>query len=184
MFSGNLWLFFQERKSAPIKIKSALPPQKTQNTPPLKGGLLWTWVSPAERTHFCQAPITLAQPFPAPELRTEILRTRGFFWIFQERKIGPKRKFLGRICRGHPGVIRADILAQNFGQGTQNSGKTSIWARTSMTRRRGRPRPQVTSKNFGQKNFGLNFVPYFGIVSQYSSPGNSFPELQNKFWIF
>ena len=59
----------------------------------------------------------------------------------QERKISPKRKFLGRTSRGHPGVIRADIPAQNFGQDGQNPGKTSISARTSMTRRRGRPRP-------------------------------------------
>ena len=59
----------------------------------------------------------------------------------QERKISPKRKFWGRMSRGHPGVIRADIPAQNFGQGARNPGKTSIWARTSMTRRRGRPRP-------------------------------------------
>ena len=29
-----------------------------------------------------------------------------------------------------------------------------------MTRRRGHPRPLGISKNFGQKNFGLNFVPY------------------------
>ena len=41
----------------------------------------------------------------------------------QERKISPKRKFLGRTSRGHPGVIRADIPARNFGQGTQNTGK-------------------------------------------------------------
>ena len=34
----------------------------------------------AERTHFFQASIKLVQPFPAPELRTRILRTRGFFW--------------------------------------------------------------------------------------------------------
>ena len=61
--------------------------------------------------------------------------------IFQERKISPKRKFSGRISRGHPGVIRADIPAQNFGQGAQNPGITSIWARISMTRSRGRPRP-------------------------------------------
>ena len=59
----------------------------------------------------------------------------------QEQKISPKRKFLGRTPRGHPGVIRADIPAQNFGQGSQNPGKTSIWARISMTRMRGRPRP-------------------------------------------
>ena len=57
------------------------------------------------------------------------------------QNFSPKRKFWGRISRGHPGVIRADIPAQNFGQGPQNLGKTSIWARTSMTRRHGRPRP-------------------------------------------
>ena len=59
----------------------------------------------------------------------------------QERKISPKRKFLGRTSCGHPGVIRANIPTQNFGQGVQNPGKASILARTSMTRGRGRPRP-------------------------------------------
>ena len=34
----------------------------------------------AERAHFFQVSIKLAQPFPAPELRTRILWTRGFFW--------------------------------------------------------------------------------------------------------
>ena len=38
---------------APIKIKSALTPP---NPPPLKGGILWTWVFPAERTHFSRCP--------------------------------------------------------------------------------------------------------------------------------
>ena len=47
-------------------------------------------------------------------------------------KNSPKRKFLGRTCRGHPGVIRADIPGQNFGQGPRNPGKTSILVRTSM----------------------------------------------------
>ena len=74
-----------------------------------------------------------------------------------KRKTSPKRKFSGRISRGHPGVIRVDIPAQNFGQGPGNPGKTSIWARTAMTRRCGHPRPQGIFKNFGQKNFGLNF---------------------------
>ena len=41
----------------------------------------------------------------------------------QERNFSPKRKFLGRTSRGHPGVIRADIPTQNFGQGAQNPGK-------------------------------------------------------------
>ena len=67
----------------------------------------------------------------------------------------------GRFAGGHPadirGVIRADVPAQNFGEAGQNRGKTSILARTSMTRRRGRPRPRGISKNFGQKNLGLNF---------------------------
>ena len=67
----------------------------------------------------------------------EVLSTPNF----QERKISPKRKFLGRTSRRHPGVIRADIPAQNFGQGGQNLGQTSISVRTSMTRRCGRPRP-------------------------------------------
>ena len=43
--------------------------------------------------------------------------------INQELKIIPKRKFWGRTSCGHPGDIRADIPAQNFGQGGQNPGK-------------------------------------------------------------
>ena len=76
-------LFFRKIR-APIKIKSALPPPpKPKIPPPPKRGILWTWVSPAERTQFFQASIKLAHPFPAPELRTRILRTlKGFFWIF------------------------------------------------------------------------------------------------------
>ena len=83
---------------APIKIKSALPPPppakpKILPPPPLKKkrGILWTWVFLAERTHFVQASIKLAQPFPAPELRTRILRTRGFSEKEQARSKGDKR---------------------------------------------------------------------------------------------
>ena len=64
---------------APIKIKSALPPPPPQNPPPKKGNFT-DMVFPAERTHFFQGSIKLAHPFPTPELRTRILRTRGFFW--------------------------------------------------------------------------------------------------------
>ena len=50
---------------------------------------------------------------------------------------------MGRISRGHPGVIRAEIPAQNFGQGPQNPGKNKHFgadihdpkARTSTTLR-------------------------------------------------
>ena len=62
---------------APIKIKSALPPPPKK--PPQKRGILWTRVFPAERAHIFQVSIKLAHPFPAPELRTRILRTREDF---------------------------------------------------------------------------------------------------------
>ena len=70
---------------APIKIKSALspPPPQTQNTPPLKRGILWTLVFPAERAHFFQAPIKLAQPFPAPELQTKHFTDTRIFLIYR-----------------------------------------------------------------------------------------------------
>ena len=50
---------------------------------------------------------------------------------------------MGRTSRGHPRVIRADIPAQNFGQGGENLGKNKHRgadihdpkARTSMTLR-------------------------------------------------
>ena len=46
---------------------------------------------------------------------------------------------------------------QKLRSGPRNPGKTNILVPTSMTRRRGRPWPQGGLKNFGQKNFGLNF---------------------------
>ena len=102
-----------------------------------------------------------ANPLQPPEPRRLESDQRSDFGGFspecQERKISPKRKFSGQISRGHPGVIHADIPAQNFGQGPRNPGKTSIWARTSTTRRRGRPRPQGIFKNFGQKNIWAEF---------------------------
>ena len=60
------------------KNKIGTPPPPPQNPPPKKGNFA-DMVFPAERTHFFQVSIKLAHPFPAPELRTRILRTRGFF---------------------------------------------------------------------------------------------------------
>ena len=67
---------------APIKIKSALPPPppNPKIPPPKSRNFMDMGFFPAERAHFFQATIKLAQPFSAPELRTKILRTRGFFW--------------------------------------------------------------------------------------------------------
>ena len=63
---------------------------------------------------------------------------------------------------GYPADVHADIPADVRGQKLRSGPqeileKTSISVRTSMTRRRGRPWPQGGFKNFGQKNFGLNF---------------------------
>ena len=65
---------------APIKIKSALPPQ-TQNTPPPKTRNFMDMEVSCRKSAFFQVSIKLAQPFPAPELRTRILWTRGFFRV-------------------------------------------------------------------------------------------------------
>ena len=71
------WYFgisgWSEKSPALIKIKSALPPPNPKYNPPPhppKRGILWTWRFPAERTQKFYASIKLAQPFPAPELRT------------------------------------------------------------------------------------------------------------------
>ena len=53
---------------APIEIKSALHPPPN---PPPKTRNFMDMAFPAERTHFCQASMKLAQPFPAPESRTK-----------------------------------------------------------------------------------------------------------------
>ena len=45
-----------------------------------------------------------------------------------------KRKFSGRMSRGHRGVIRADVQGQKLQAGPRNLGKTSTCVRTSMTR--------------------------------------------------
>ena len=72
-----------QEKPAPEEMKSALPPPKKKKPkyppPPQNEEFYGHGGFAAERTQFFQAPIKLAQPFPAPEYsRTKILRTRGF----------------------------------------------------------------------------------------------------------
>ena len=71
--------FYLRKIPAPIKIKSAPPPPKPKIPPPPKTRNFMDTGFPAERRQKFQAPIKLAQAFPAPELRTRILRPRGFF---------------------------------------------------------------------------------------------------------
>ena len=99
--------------------------------------------------------------------------------VYQERKISPKRKFLGQISRGHPGVVPADIPAQNFGQGPPNPGKTSISARTSVTRRRGRPRPWGFSRKLRSEKLWAEFsFPIRGGKSTRKNP----PKIKKFTW--
>ena len=127
---------------APIKIKSALPPPpqkkpKTQNTPPPKRGILWTWFFLQNgRFFFLQASIKLAQPFPAQELRTEILWTRGFSdnpstknlrrgpkgASHKKFQAAPKKRacFLGPLAlrnKGKNDLLRAPPLCFEFEEG-------------------------------------------------------------------
>ena len=57
------------------------PPPKPQIPPPPKRRNFMDLGFSCRKNAFLQAPIKSAQPFPAPELRTKILRTRGFFWL-------------------------------------------------------------------------------------------------------
>ena len=81
---------FLRKIRAPIKIKSALPP-----TPPKKGEFYGHGFY-CRKNAFFQVSIKLAHPLPAPELRTRILRTRGFFWISSAKKIASEPRFLLR----------------------------------------------------------------------------------------
>ena len=75
---------FVRKIRAPIKIKSALPPPK--KTPPKKGEFYGHGFS-CRKNAFFQVSIKLAHPIPAPELRTRILRTRGFFWFWHTQNL-------------------------------------------------------------------------------------------------
>ena len=94
---------------APIKIKSALPPPAPkpnfQNTlpPPNEEFYGHSRGFPAERRHFFQVSIKLAQPFPAPELRTKIFTdTRIFLKFLRSHSEGRGRLEGG--CLGLPGL--------------------------------------------------------------------------------
>ena len=79
----------------------------------------------------------------------------------QARESSPKSKFWGRISRRHLGVLRADIPAQNFGQGARNPGKKEQAFRCGHPWPEGADvyDPRRGSKNFGQKTSGWIFVP-------------------------
>ena len=62
------------------KNKIGHSPPQTQNTPPPKTRNLWTWLFPAERTHFSRRPYNCRSHFWPQNCGQKLLRTRGFFW--------------------------------------------------------------------------------------------------------
>ena len=80
----------ESEKSSPIKIKSALPPpkKKPKYPPSPKRRNFVDMGFSCRKNAFFQASIKLAQPFPAPELRTEnFTDTRIFLIEFQSISI-------------------------------------------------------------------------------------------------
>ena len=53
---ANCRAIYQKNPCAHKNRIGTPPPPKTQNTPPLKRGILWAWVFPAERKHFSRGP--------------------------------------------------------------------------------------------------------------------------------
>ena len=70
----------------------------------------------------------------------------------------PEEEVLGTDAARTSGGHSREYPGSKLRSGPSKSWKTSILARTSLTRRCRRPRPQEISKNFGQVHFGgLNF---------------------------
>ena len=70
-----LWVPQLGKIPTPIKIELALPPPHSKNhdpPPPNSRNFMGMGVFQQKEPKKCQAPIKLAQPFPAPELRVEI----------------------------------------------------------------------------------------------------------------
>ena len=85
------------------KIGTSTPPSKKTQKPPLKGGILWAWgFSPAERTPKCQAPIKLAQPFPAQNCGQKFYGHRAF---------SDMRHLQGHCAAQSPRVLEAVFVA-------------------------------------------------------------------------
>ena len=101
----------------PIKMKSALPPppKKPKIPPPPKRGILWTWRFSCRKNAFFQAPIKLAQPFPAPELRAENFTDTRIFLILQESDWSAKKSRFGLdfwTFLGFPGPLERCFSGQ------------------------------------------------------------------------
>ena len=110
------------------------------------------------------------------------LLSRRIFWhqmlpftisgTTQERKISPKKKFLGRVSRGHPGVICADVWGQNFRQALETLEKQAYECRHPWPERADVHDPRGCNKNLGQKILELT-LKICSVTTPRKLPGNS-----------
>ena len=81
---------------------------------------------------------------------------------FQERKSGPKRKLLGRTSHERPGGYPADVPARKLSPHRSERTEIKLFARTSLTRRRGRPWTEgVSEKLYAGKLWADVSFPIF-----------------------
>ena len=76
------------------KIGTPPPPKDPKYPPPKTRNFMEKMGFSCRKNAFFQASIKLTHPFPAPELRTRILRTRGFFWNlkgFDSGRVRPRQ---------------------------------------------------------------------------------------------
>ena len=84
------------------KIGTSPPPHSPKYPPPPQNEECY---GPAERMHFFEAPIKLAQPFPAPELRTKMFGPHPQYgWDFPEEIPENFRKDPGNALRAFPRI--------------------------------------------------------------------------------
>ena len=147
----------------PIKIKLALPPPpppKNPRPPPLNEEFMGMGVF-QQKEQKCQAPTKLAQPFLAPELRAEKLRTWGFFWETSFKKVFWRRLNWSRL---KPYITKALLAPSRYSR--KNSEQIGDAARHHACY----PRKQETRIGTNRKKtgrgrekhirfFNINFSP-------------------------
>ena len=98
--------YFQKKNPRAHKNKIGTPPKYP---PPLKEGILWTWVFFLQKERIFQVSIKLAQPFPAPRIADKNFMDTRIFLIFARDLLraqsvpcplpGPRRYNQVRICQ-------------------------------------------------------------------------------------
>ena len=98
--------------------------------------------------------IKLAHPFPAPELQTRILRTRGFFWLI----CLPRRNFNGskNSQKKSPPKIHPEILLEEF--------PSDLHMSLFLTVRCGFVQTQTPTNIAGFRNSGLSSICEPGLL--------------------